>query len=199
MPIHPHNWLEDGYAILISSTLIAFGVMLLHQAGLVTGGTGGAALLLSYHLAYPVMTILFFLNLPFFVFSIFSGGRMFFFRTVLANTSLLLLGPLISAEITISSVNPLFASVFGGSTIGLGILALIRHGAGIGGIGVIALFLQKIRGWNSGRTQLFFDVLIVGASFPFLDTGRFLLSILSAVVLNSVVMVNHRRGRYMTY
>ncbi len=66
----------------------------------------------------------------------------------------------------------LFAALFGGSIIGFGILAIARHGAGVVGVGVIALILQRARGWNAGRTQMGCDVLILLASLPVLSPVR---------------------------
>ena len=64
-------------------------------------------------------------------------------------------------------------------------------------MGVIALILQRARGWNAGRTQMGCDVLILLASLPVLSAGRFELSVLSAAAINGVLMVNHRPGRYI--
>ena len=83
------------------------------------------------------------------------------------------------------------------TVIGFGILAIARHGAGVGGVGVVALILQKSRGWNAGRTQMACDVLILLASLPILNAERFGLSVLSAAAINAVLFVNHRPGRYI--
>ena len=78
-------------------------------------------------------------------------------------------------------------------------LDAIIIGAGVGGLGVIALLLQRRRGWNAGRTQMLGDALILFASLPLLSVDRFALSILSAAAINAVLIVNHRPGRYIGY
>ena len=62
---------------------------------------------------------------------------------------------------------------------------------------MVALILQKSRGWNAGRTQMACDVLILLASLPILNAERFGLSVLSAAAINAVLFVNHRPGRYI--
>jgi hypothetical protein len=43
------------------------------------------------------------------------------------------------------------------------------------------------------------DAVILLASLPLLDAPRFCLSLLSAVAINAVLIVNHRPGRYIGY
>lgn len=194
-----HSWIEDAYAISISSSCIAFGVVLLKSAGLVTGGMGGLALLLSYLLNMPAMMIFTVVNIPFFILSWKSLGATFAIRSMVANAAILGMGAAMPHSVDLNSVDPTFAALFGGSIIGIGILALARHGSGVGGIGVMAQMLQKSRGWNAGRTQLVCDVLIVLSSIPLLNAQAFAFSVLSAAALSLVILVNHRPGRYVTY
>lgn len=194
-----HSWIEDAYAISISSSCIAFGVILLKSAGLVTGGMGGLALLLSDVVDVPATVIFAVINIPFFILSWRSLGTTFAIRSMVANAAILGMGAAMPNSVGLISVDPAFAALFGGSIIGIGILALARHGAGVGGIGVMALMLQKSRSWNAGRTQLVCDVLIVLSSIPLLDARAFGFSVLSAAALSLVLLVNHRPGRYVTY
>lgn len=195
----PHNLAEDGYAIAIGCAFIAMGLMLLKAANLVTGGMAGIALLLSYLLHYPPATLFLLINIPFFLFAGRAMGIAFGLKTLFANLAIMAMGLMMPSALQLAQVSPLFAALFGGSIIGFGILAIARHGAGVGGLGVIALLLQKRRGWNAGRTQMLGDALILLASLPLLSTDRFALSILSAAAINAVLIVNHRPGRYIGY
>ncbi len=60
-----HTLGEDIYAIAIGASLSAFGIVMLHAAGLVTGGVAGLALTVSYLTGIPVGTLFFVINLPF--------------------------------------------------------------------------------------------------------------------------------------
>ena len=93
-------------------------------------------------------------------------------------------------------LDPAFAAVMGGLLAGTGILILIRHGASLGGIGVLAIYLQKTRGWRAGAIQMGADVLILALGLAVLPPLQLLLSVLGAVALNFVIAVNHRTDRY---
>ncbi|WP_420144533.1 YitT family protein [Sphingobium sp.] len=196
-PARPHSLAEDGYAIAIGCAFIAMGLMLLKAANLVTGGMAGIALLLSYLIPWSPAVLFILINIPFFLFAGRAMGLAFGLKTLFANVAIMGVGVAMPTALQIAKVNPVFAALFGGSIIGFGILAIARHGAGVGGVGVVALILQRSRGWNAGRTQLICDSLILIASLPVLTTGQFWLSVLSAIAMDAVLMVNHRPGRYI--
>ncbi|MEC3949684.1 YitT family protein [Sphingobium sp. HWE2-09] len=196
-PARPHSLAEDGYAIAIGCAFIALGLVLLKAANLVTGGMAGIALLLSYLVHWSPATLFLLINIPFFLFAGRAMGVAFGLKTLFANVAIMAVGLAMPAALQIARISPLFAALFGGSIIGFGILAIARHGAGVGGVGVVALILQRSRGWNAGRTQMQCDIVILLASLPVLNVERFGLSILSAAAINAVLFVNHRPGRYI--
>ena len=102
----------------------------------------------------------------------------------------------IDATTRIASGNPAVAAVAGGTLLGMGTLALARHGAGVGGVGVVTLWLQNARGWNAGRTQIAIDALVLAAAGIYLRPDRLLWSAVSALMMASVVYLWHRPGRY---
>ncbi len=193
---HRHSMAEDVYAMLIGCTFTAVGVVLLKQAGLVTGGMAGVALILSYLLPMSPTTLLLIVNLPFFLYAARAVNLTFAIKSTIASTGLMVIGLLVPRYLGVSHIDPFFAALFSGTLIGMGILALARHGAGVGGIGVIALHFHKTRGWNAGRTQMLFDVVILGSAIPVIGPGRVAMSLLSAAAINAVMYVNHRPGRY---
>ena len=62
---------------------------------------------------------------------------------------------------TSNRVDRTFAAVMG-LFIGVGLLMLIRHKSSVGGLGVVAIYLQNTRGWRAGKVQMAADVLILG-------------------------------------
>ncbi|WP_311269872.1 YitT family protein [Sphingobium sp. WCS2017Hpa-17] len=193
----PHSLAEDGYAIAIGCAFIAMGLMLLKAANLVTGGMAGIALLLSYLIPWSPAALFLLINIPFFLFAGRAMGMAFGLKTLFANVAIMGVGLAMPTALQIARVSPFFAALFGGSIIGFGILAIARHGAGVGGVGVVALILQRRRGWNAGRTQMLCDIAILLGSLPLLSFERFGLSVLSAAAMNMVLIVNHRPGRYI--
>ena len=85
----------------------------------------------------------------------------------------------------------------GGSSIGIGLLILFRHRACLGGLNVLAIWLQERRGVRAGVFQLVVDALVVVASLFVVPPSTILLSVVGAVALNMVLAVNHRPGRYL--
>ena len=80
--------------------------------------------------------------------------------------------------------------------VGMGMIVLFRHGASAGGFGVMAAYIQKSRGIRAGFVQGAFDLVVVIASLALVDAWTLAWSIVGAVVLNMVLAVNHRPGRY---
>ncbi len=85
----------------------------------------------------------------------------------------------------------------GGGLIGLGMLILFRHRAGLGGFNIVAVYLQDRYGLRAGYFQLGVDVLILCAALLILPMAQVALSLVGAAVLNLVIAINHRPGRYI--
>jgi uncharacterized membrane-anchored protein YitT (DUF2179 family) len=103
---------------------------------------------------------------------------------------------LLPNALVIGHVDPMVAALGGGTFCGMGILALARHGAGVGGTGIVTLWLQKKYGINAGRTQVMIDGVILLAALSVVAPERVSWSALSALAMSSMVMVWHRAGRY---
>lgn len=199
MPEHRHTALEDIHALLIGSSFIAVGLTLLKAAGLVTGGVAGVALIVSYLSGWPVGVVFFVLNLPFYVLAQRTLGWTFTFKTLATNLLLAGLAWGMPHWLKVGGIDPIFSAVFGGTIIGMGILALARHRSSVGGVGVLALYLQERRGISAGKVQMAADCLVVAAGFFTISFDKLLLSIASAVALSAVIIANHKPGRYAGY
>ncbi|WP_246395934.1 YitT family protein [Gluconacetobacter tumulisoli] len=195
----PHSRAEDIYALMVGCTLIVLGLLLLKTAGLVTAGTAGIALLLSYTVHLPVGLLFTLVNLPFFLFAARAMSRTFAFKSFLVNILISLSSFVTARAIHIAWVHPAFAAVAGGTAIGMGILALARHGAGVGGTGVLALWLYRQRGWNAGLVSLAFDVVILTVSGLLLGAGGLIWSSCSVLAIHGILFTWHRPGRYTGY
>ena len=198
-PAARHTPIEDVHALLIGTSFIAVGLTLLKAAGLVTGGVAGVALIVSYLTHWPVGVVFFLLNIPFYVLAQRTLGWVFTGKTLATNLLLMGLAWGMPRWLRVTGVDPVFAAVFGGTIIGMGILALARHKSSVGGVGVLALYLQERRGISAGKVQMAADCLVVIAAFAVIDWDKLLLSILSAVALSVVIIANHKPGRYEGY
>lgn len=194
-----HTLYEDIFAILIGTTLVSLGIVLYSKVLLTTGSTAGLALLLHYATGMGFGPLFFLINLPFYLLAALRMGLAFTVKTVVAVGLVSAFTWLTPQWLDISSVEPVYAALVGGGLIGLGVLSLFRHKASVGGINILALFLQQNFGIRAGYFQLAVDVAIMIAAFFVLPFDRVLLSLLGALVLNLIVALNHKPGRYVGF
>lgn len=192
----PHTLLEDIQALLVGTLFMALSVVLFRHAGLLTGGTAGIAFLLHYLSGYAFGPIFFAINLPFYVFAVRALGWAFTFKTFAAVALLSIYSEVLPAWIPLGSVHPVFAAVMAGLLAGVGLLMLMRHKASLGGLGVLAIYMQEKHGWRAGKIQMAADCVIVLAALLIKDFSLVALSVLGALALNMVITINHRPGRY---
>ncbi|NAZ87278.1 YitT family protein [Kineococcus indalonis] len=195
-PAPPHTPAEDVAGFLVGTFLASFGLFLLHSSTAVTGGTAGLGLLLSYALPVPFGVLFPLVNLPFFLLAVRAKGWGFTLRSAAAVLTVSLFSPLHAAALPALDADPVYAVLLGDLAAGLGILVLFRHRASLGGFGILALVLQERLGWRAGYVQMALDVLVVAASLAVVPPAVVALSAAGAVVLNLVLSMNHRPGRY---
>jgi len=94
-------------------------------------------------------------------------------------------------------LDPIVGAVLFGAISGSALLALFRHGASLGGVGIVALYLQDKTGFRAGWTQLLFDLLIFALALTLKDAATVAISALGALIVNLTIAVNHRRDRYV--
>ncbi|MEO5322217.1 YitT family protein [Mesorhizobium sp. CC13] len=193
----PHRQYEDVLALLTGTMLVALGLVLYTHAGLITGSSAGLALLIQYVTGYGFGTVFFVINLPFYYLAVKRMGWPFTLRTFAAVALISVLSRLTPQWIGIESLDPLYAAVAGGGLMGMGLLVLFRHRAGLGGFNIVALYLQDNHGIRAGYFQLAVDLSILVVSLFYLDLDKVALSVAGAAVLNLIIAINHRPGRYV--
>jgi uncharacterized membrane-anchored protein YitT (DUF2179 family) len=194
-----HTLYEDIFAILIGTSMVALGITLFSKATLITGSTAGIALLLQYATGVPFGVLFFAINLPFYLLAALQMGWPFTLKTIGAVVLVSAFTTLFPVWLEISAIEPIFAAPMGGVLIGLGILSLFRHRASVGGVTILSLFLQDKFGIRAGYLQLGIDAAILAAAFFVVPVDRALLSLAGALVLNLIVGLNHKPGRYVGF
>lgn len=193
----PHSLYEDVLALLTGTMLVALGLVLYTHAGLITGSSAGLALLVQYASGYSFSIVFFVINLPFYYLAVKRMGWPFTLRTFAAVALISVLSRLTPDWIGIGHLDPLYAAVAGGGLMGMGLLVLFRHRAGLGGFNILALYLQDNYGIRAGYFQLAVDLTILMVSLFYLDWTKVALSVAGAAVLNLIIAINHRPGRYV--
>ncbi|RUM07081.1 YitT family protein [Rhizobium chutanense] len=192
-----HTPIEDVQGIFSGSLVAALGLYVLASAGLLTGSTAGVAFLLHYAFGVNFGLAFFLLNLPFFYLSWKRLGMAFTIKTFIAIGLTSVLADVQSRFFSISSIHPAWAALLGGLLLGFGLLALYRHRASLGGVGILGIYLQERFGIRAGLVQLAIDLCVLAAAFFVTTPPVVFYSVLGAIVLNLFVAINHRADRYI--
>lgn len=192
-----HSLLDNLQGQAFGVLMTSFGVTLLRSAGLVTGQTAGMALLISYATGYSFGIAFFLINIPFYIFSWLRMGAGFTLRSFVSATLISVLADFAPNVIAFSELNIWVAGLLAGATAGVGLIALFRHGASAGGLGILALYIQDNTGFRAGWVQLIVDLCIFAASLFVLAPMAVAASLFGAVVLNIIIALNHRKDWYI--
>ena len=195
-PTH-HTLAEDFQGLLTGAMVSSLGFFLLAKAGLLTGGTAGVAFLIHYATGTSFGVWFFLVNLPFYYLSVRRVGWDFTVKTFGAIALTSAITEIQPHFLGLDKLDPVWASVLGGLLLGYGLLALYRHRASLGGVGILGIYLQDRFGIRAGLVQMIFDLGVLVAAFFMLDPFIVACSVLGAVVINLFVMINHRRDRYI--
>lgn len=196
-PATRHTLFEDAQGLISGTAMCAFALHLLTSAGLMTGQTAGLAVLISYVSGWAFGAVFFVLNIPFYWLAFRRMGLAFTIKTFIAVALLSGFSMVFPPLITFDMIDPLAAALIVGIITGPGLIVIFRHGASLGGVGILALYLQDNTGLRAGWVQLGFDALLFAAAFLILAPDLVLYSLAGAIVLNVIVAINHRRDRYI--
>lgn len=196
VPAERHRLYEDALAILTGTLIMSLGVIIYSKAMLLTGSTSGLALLLQYATGTQFWLVFSLINLPFYVLAVKRLGWMFALRTFIAVTLVALFSKLTAGWVEFARLDPIYATIVGGGLMGTGLLILFRHRTGLGGINILAIYLQEKFGIRAGYFQLVVDLAILATAFFVLPPGNLILSVVGAAVVNMTLAINHKPGRY---
>ena len=94
-------------------------------------------------------------------------------------------------------IDPVYGVLGGNLLAGVGLLILFRHQSSLGGFNILALLLQEKLNWRAGYVQMVLDVAIVLASLVLVPPLLMVLFAAGATLLNLILALNHRPGRYL--
>lgn len=195
-PDHHSLW-EDAFGILTGATLVALSIQFLQASTLFTGQIAGLSLVLSVPTGLAFGVLFFTLNLPFYILGYRQLGKVFVVKTFISVAMMSAMAEALPLVLTINSVTPAVGAILSGLLAGVGLLSLFRHGATLGGVGIVALWLQDTKGIKAGRTQMIFDVCVFVLAALYFPLELIGWSLLGAVIVNLIITVNHRRDRYV--
>lgn len=194
--VKSHALWEDALALPIGAFLMSWGLYLLVSIDGVTGGLAGVGVVLSHLTGWSFGLIYFVINLPFYFLAARRMGWVFTVKTLIAVALVSVMASMHGLYLSVDAIEPLYAVIFAGLAIGTGMLVLFRHGGSAGGFGILAAYAQARFGIRAGYVQGALDVAVVVASLFLVEPLILLYSVIGAVLLNLVVAINHRPGRY---
>lgn len=192
-----HTWIDDGQALVTGSLFVALGLTMFAHAGLLTGGVAGVAFLLRYASGLDLALCFFLLNLPFYGLAWKQLGPEFTVKSFVAVGLVSAFTALAPRVVRFEVLDPWLAAVLGGCLVGFGLMALLRHRASVGGVNILAQWLQQSRGISAGKVQMSVDVVVVLVALGTVPPVKVLQSVLGAVVIGAILTLNHRPGRYL--
>lgn len=151
-----------------------------------TGGTTGIALWVSYLFQVPFSLALMLVSIPFYLLSIFRMGWSFTLSTFFAVLTLSCFSE-VNHWLPAFTLPGYLGAVVGGGLLGLGLSFLFWNGSSLGGVNVLALFLQKRFGLDPGKVTLWADSLIVLSCFYSVGMENGIYSILSVVITSAII------------
>lgn len=153
------GWLRDYFQIVVGVILAGIGLKgFLVPNQFFDGGNTGISLLIRQLLGMDLSVILFCVNLPFIIVGYYIIGRKFAERTLI---SILLLGVFILfVPIPDMTHDKLLIAIFGGAFLGIGTGLVMRSGAALDGIEVLALYTLKKTSFTMSEIIMGINIII---------------------------------------
>lgn len=182
--------LYDMQGLVYGVVMASLGVSFLKAAGLVTGQTAGLSILLSYLLPLSFGALFVLVSLPFLGVAWTRRGAEFTLRTAAAVLGISVLTQLFTQWIRFEALPVWLAAILAGCCSGIGLIALFRHNASAGGLGVVALIVEEKTGFRAGWFQMGFDAVVFALALMVLPFDRVVWSFVGAMVTNAIIAWN---------
>jgi uncharacterized membrane-anchored protein YitT (DUF2179 family) len=176
--------------ILFGCFLVALAIKVFNTTSLLIGGTAGLGILFQQITDVSFGTLFFLINIPFYILSIMQIGISFTIKSFLSISMLSIMSELLTNYVTFEIPYPIVSAVIGGILLGFGLILLFRSGSSLGGVNIVAVFLDKRFGINPGKTVFVTDALIVSSALFVFNIEQVLYSILAIIVMSVLL------GRY---
>lgn len=184
----------EWYAILEGCFLVALGLFFLQSSNLLVGGTAGLAALANKAWGLSMGVWFFLVNAPFFIIAFKQMGKLFTLKSFFGIGLVSILADTLQILISVESIPLWLASFIGGGLIGIGLLLIFKNNASLGGVNILALYIEKKHGIHSGKVILTIDLFVVLLAFTTYSYEQILYSTLGFFVLTSVLGRYHKKA-----
>ncbi|MED2973237.1 MULTISPECIES: YitT family protein [unclassified Fictibacillus] len=153
-------FLKKALLVLMGLFLTALGTKLLTVSHLTFGGTAGISTLLTFSTGISWGVWFFVINLPFFILSVKRLGISFSVYTLLCISLISLINEFLKIAPS-PGMHPLLIAIASGLIIGTGVVLVLNNGASLGGIHILAVYMDQHLSINRGKTLFLTDFIIV--------------------------------------
>lgn len=167
--------------IILGLFLTAAGIKLLTVHSLTFGGTAGVATLGTFMTEWSWGILFLIVNLPFFILSIKKLGLTFSLSTFLCILLISVISDLMDF-VHFPTISPVIAAVIAGILIGIGVSFVLNSGASLGGIHILALYLEQKSDINRGVSLFVTDFIIVSSAVVMFGFKNALISIIAITI-----------------
>ena len=171
--------------IILGLFLTAAGIKLLTIHSLTFGGTAGVATLGTFMTDWSWGILFLIVNLPFFILSIKKLGWTFSLSTFLCIFLISVISDLMDF-VHFPTISPVIAAVIAGFLIGIGVSFVLNSGASLGGIHILALYLEQKSEINRGLSLFVTDFIIVSSAVVMFGFKKALISIIAITIASYI-------------
>lgn len=160
--------LLDLFYLVLGCFIMAMGTSLfLLPNQLSSGGFSGIATIIYYLFKFPLGTVMFALNIPFFIWAFFKVGKDLLIKS-LAGTVLLATFIDILDQVPQLTNDRFLACIYGGVCIGLGVALVLKSGSSTGGTDLITYIARSYKPYvTTSNLIVIIDIIIVALNVFF--------------------------------
>lgn len=175
--------------VLVGLILTSVGLRLLDMHELTFGGTAGLATVLTFVSSWSWGVLFFLVNVPFFWISIKKLGKWFTISSFMSITAISMIRDGLDL-LTFLTLPIWIATIMASLCIGFGVTLVLNNGSSLGGIHILALYMDQRWGINRGWTIFISDFLIIIFAGLLVGWGNAMLSVLTIFIASMII------GRY---
>ena len=181
--------LVDIFYLILGCFIMAIGTSLfLLPNQLSSGGFSGIATIIYYLFKFPLGTVMFILNIPFFIWALFKIGKGLLVKSI---SGTILLATFIDLLDTIPELtnDRFLACIYGGVCIGLGMALVLKSGSSTGGTDLITYIARAYKPHiRTSNLIVIIDVIIVTLNvFFFKEIEIGLYSAISIYIMGKMI------------
>ena len=185
---HLKNILTKVIFLTLGPFIAAFALeIFLVPNEIIDGGIVGISIIVSALTGLNLGTLIFFLNIPFFLLAFNKIGKKFVIQTFYA-VGMLALGINVFQLLNLPTTHDLLLStVFGGIALGTGVGLVLKNEGSLDGTEILSLVLSKKFGFSVGEIIMTFNVFIYGAAGLVFGWNRAMYAVLTYFIAFKVI------------